>query len=415
MVLAAIQGLIGLVFFSNNTFALATNPWFTSNIDYYTAATKRSDGSLGVLLATWTRISWATNGSTFKTYIDGVQDISNSSTVDEVAVGSIGVCASNTADLYFDDCVWDNTSSTDDIGDVRVQLAQPNAAGTYTQFATAVPSGTHYTTYDDNPGSISDSDYVQEPNKSALRDTAGLESCSDAGLVGTDTINAVQIWARMSGDNVDPTSGITVRDNGTNYETLSVMADDALPAAWVSKMYATNAPRGSAWTQAIFDSLEAGAYHGGDSDDTFLTVLMAMIAYTVASSPDPDISLDISSYDYGVVANSSTNNTGLDYFTITNNSGFAVDLSIKATDFTGGVGWTLSDTATAGVNTAGLKAGLFGGSYNIIVKKTAPYNDLDTSVADSGTVEFGLQLLAPTGVTDGVQKTTIVTVTATAS
>lgn len=129
----------------------------------------------------------------------------------------------------------------------------------------------------------------------------------------------------------------------------------------------------------------------------------------------PNVSINDGDYDFGVVVNSSTPNTGLDYFTITNNSGFAVDLSIKATDFVGGVGWTLSDTATPGVNTAGLKAGLAGDDYNIIVKKTAPFNDLDTSVADSGTVEFGLQLLAPTGVTDGVEKTTTVTVTAVAS
>ena len=131
--------------------------------------------------------------------------------------------------------------------------------------------------------------------------------------------------------------------------------------------------------------------------------------------PTPNIGLDETAFGFGVVANSSTPDTGLDYFTITNSSAFAVDLSIKATDFSGGVGWTLSDTAEPGVNTVGMKAGLEGGSYNIIVKKTAPFNNLKEGLAAAGTQSFGLQLLAPTGVTDPVEKTTTVTITAVAS
>jgi len=82
---------------------------------------------------------------------------------------------------------------------------------------------------------------------------------------------------------------------------------------------------------------------------------------------------------------------------------------------TGGVTWTLSDTATPASNVYGLKAGLDGGSYNIIVKKNSPFNDLVTSLADSGTQDWGLQLLAPTAFSDGALKTGTVTLTASAS
>ena len=61
----------------------------------------------------------------------------------------------------------------------------------------------------------------------------------------------------------------------------------------------------------------------------------------------------------------------------------------------------------------GLKAGLSGGDYTIIVKKNSPYNDLVTGLADSGTQDWGLKLWTPTAYTDGATKTGTVTITAT--
>lgn len=113
------------------------------------------------------------------------------------------------------------------------------------------------------------------------------------------------------------------------------------------------------------------------------------------------------------VAVSSTYTTGLTYFTVTNNSGGAVDIDIRATDMTGGNTWTLSDTATPGSMIYGLKAGLDGGDYTIIVKKNSPYNDLVTGLADSGTQDWGLKLYTPTVYTDGATKTGTVTISAT--
>ena len=92
----------------------------------------------------------------------------------------------------------------------------------------------------------------------------------------------------------------------------------------------------------------------------------------------------------------------------------AVNITIGGTDITGGTTWTLSDTATPGIATAGMKAGLDGGAYNIIVKKTAPFNILKASLASSASQAWGLQLLAPTNYTDDTQKAGTVTLTATA-
>ena len=116
------------------------------------------------------------------------------------------------------------------------------------------------------------------------------------------------------------------------------------------------------------------------------------------------------------VAVSSEYATGLDYFAVTNSSGGAVTITIQGEDLIGdGDDWTLSDTATAGNMTYGLKAGLNGDDYNIIVKKTegGGYNTLVANLADSGSQKWGLEMYTPTVYTNGNDKTGVVTITAT--
>jgi hypothetical protein len=126
-----------------------------------------------------------------------------------------------------------------------------------------------------------------------------------------------------------------------------------------------------------------------------------------------NISNTPSSYNGGPVAPNSTVSTGLGYFNVTNNSGSAVNITIGGTDVTGGITWTLSDTATPGPTTFGLKAGLNGGSYNIIIKKTSPFNTFKSNLGNGASQLWGFQILAPTVATDTVQKTSTITLTAT--
>lgn len=128
----------------------------------------------------------------------------------------------------------------------------------------------------------------------------------------------------------------------------------------------------------------------------------------------PNISNDPSSYAFGILEESLSYSTNLDYFTVTNNSGYPVNITIGGSDMTGGVTWILADDAEPGTNRYGLKAGLaVSGSYDIIVKKTGSFNPLVSGLAASDTREWGLQLLAPTSFTDGVAKEGTVTLTAT--
>jgi hypothetical protein len=101
---------------------------------------------------------------------------------------------------------------------------------------------------------------------------------------------------------------------------------------------------------------------------------------------------------------SSIYTTGLDAFTVTNNGNCPIDISVSGTDMTGGNTWTLSDTATPGADTFGVKAGIFGADYTIVVKKTAPYNLISSNIAVNSNVVFGIKFYAPTSASDGVNK-----------
>lgn len=100
-------------------------------------------------------------------------------------------------------------------------------------------------------------------------------------------------------------------------------------------------------------------------------------------------------YAFGSVVQGTTYSTGLSYFTLQNYGEQAIDVSIGGTDMLGTLStWTLSDSATAGVDTIGLLAGT--ADYNVTVRKTAPYNNLTSSLGAGSSTTWGLRLRTPT-------------------
>lgn len=149
------------------------------------------------------------------------------------------------------------------------------------------------------------------------------------------------------------------------------------------------------------------------ADDINIGVLFGLVA-----AAEPSITVDPITYNFGVVAESSTPSTITTYFTITNASTIQTDQTISVTTNTwsGGVTWTHSDTATPGVNTAGLLANKGGtwGTGDVIIKYNATWNYIAENQAANTNYSFGLKLIAPTSFTDGVQKQIIVRITAVA-
>jgi len=162
-------------------------------------------------------------------------------------------------------------------------------------------------------------------------------------------------------------------------------------------------------------SQEYSDYLSGFYDTVYLNI------YGTGETAIEDISNTPATYDFGNVSADSTYSSDINEFTITNSSGDAVDITISGTDMVetgaGGYTWTLSDTATVGEDTYGLKAGLDDDddSFDAVVKKSETYNTLVSSLADSGTQDWGLQLLTPSSITDYTKGEMEATVTLTAA
>lgn len=126
---------------------------------------------------------------------------------------------------------------------------------------------------------------------------------------------------------------------------------------------------------------------GSDTEDVTTFTFLYVGRWVTPNSP--------TTYNFGSVGISSITSTGLSNFTVTNNGQESVDIAISGTDMIGANStWTLSNTATAGNSTMGLLAGI--SSYNVIVKKAAPFNALTTSLGAGASRTWGLRLLAPT-------------------
>ena len=97
-------------------------------------------------------------------------------------------------------------------------------------------------------------------------------------------------------------------------------------------------------------------------------------------------------------------------FTVTNDGNVAENITIKATNFTGGVGWTLA--STVGVDTVVMKAGKSGDAQSamVVVMPTGGANFI-SALAVNGTMKWEFNLSTGT-FTDGVEKSTTITLTA---
>lgn len=151
-----------------------------------------------------------------------------------------------------------------------------------------------------------------------------------------------------------------------------------------------------------------------------LPILVSASTADISVTATPQlISITVSptSYDFGNVAPGATPFTTTTYFTIDNTSNVVTNQTISVTTSTwsGGIGWTHSDTCTPGANTAGLKANKGGtwGTGDVIVKYTSPLYIAENQAANTD-YSFGLKLWAPTSFGDSVTKSITVRVTAVA-
>lgn len=265
----------------------------------------------------------------------------------------------------------------------RISVAEASQVGAFIRCSTSAGSAA-YTLYTITGLDASPLDAVNNSTGTGTDASTG-----STGLLAQD--DEVVVAATSVEDEVDDAHGSWT--TGTGYVSGNELFD------------ATNGggDAGNVQCHSVVKIVTDGtsqAYQGVDAGHDSSLWAACIVSYKVATGCSPSISLNVYSWNVSggaAVDLSSTYNTGLTYFTITNNSGGAVDITIHGTDMTGGgFTWTLSDTATAGDMIYGMKAGLSGTSYNITVKKNAVYNTLVAGLADSGTQDFGLELYTPT-------------------
>lgn len=211
---------------------------------------------------------------------------------------------------------------------------------------------------------------------------------ADGVLVGDNKADTITIW---------PTT-LTIANYGGATDTWNAMPTEAMVES-------------ANFGVVLSVSLPANTLNRIQVDFIRMTIYYTVAGCTEDISNTPDTW----SVNGGSPVSASSNySTGLTYFTVTNNSGGAVDITISGTDMTGGgYTWDLADDGNPGDMTYALKAGLSGGDYTIIVRETATYNTLVSGLDDGLTQDWGLKLWTPTVMTnEGNAKSGIVTITA---
>jgi hypothetical protein len=178
---------------------------------------------------------------------------------DDQKLNLTGVDTTNTSNQYaseirlggsFVDDVYIGDTNADRLGDVRVELRNVNAAGTYTEWTPS--TGSNYQNVDESPGHDSDSTY----NKSATvgqRDTYNMTSlAATSGL-----IKVVEPIAVMRKDDATLRQAALLLKAGS---TLDVGSTETLGLTYAAyrKRYVINPDTGVAFTISEVNALEAG-------------------------------------------------------------------------------------------------------------------------------------------------------------
>jgi len=163
---------------------------------------------------------------------------------------------------------------------------------------------------------------------------------------------------------------------------------------------------------ARFDNVRVRKYVDPEPAATVGSEESADISNTPASKDFGTVTTDTDYWAYGgTTAPSFPLSSGECFFTVTNYSSDAVDISISATNFIGGAGWALAGSPGAGIVT--LKAGKSGDNDEAdMVTLTTGDKAFISGLAISESKAWELKLETGT-FTDSAQKTSIITLTAT--
>lgn len=186
----------------------------------------------------------------------------------------IGGNAANGQLWYIDDVFVDDSAFTTLD---TIKRMDANAEGTDTAWTNS------YTSINEIPHD-GDTNVIFSSASSAA-ETYGLESCSEAGILGSGFV--VKQGAVMRESTSDTTlAGLRMRSGGTTSDTTPV---DVGTTAWVlfAKLFALNPDDSAAWEVADLDALQVGVVKGADASQVNCTSIWAMVAYLASTITIP--------------------------------------------------------------------------------------------------------------------------------
>jgi len=311
-----------------------------------------------------------------------------------------------------------NNPPTSEITDQRyqagdVETLRPNAAGDLTELEAS--SGNNYEC-------VNEAD--ADGDESFVYICGGVVFGADLYNIvdhseGSGTINKITVYFCCRYILSEGYAYAVIKSNSTTWSG----SQKILSGSWVlySQEWATNPADDEAWSWDDIDALQIGAeLENGDNfdEESQCTQVYVEVDYTAAA----DISNAPGSKDFGTVSESTSYwsngsaptfplDDGECFFTVTNNSSDPVNISIEAADFGGGVGWTIAGSPD--VDTVTLKAGKSGdNAEGDMVTLTNSDQGFISDLAASDSIKWEIKLETGT-FTDGVQKTSTITLTAT--
>lgn len=221
---------------------------------------------------------------------------------------------------------------------------------------------------------------------------------------GTNYVVYVDSVSKVTGTYTGLTSIQSLADIGNTGETTQRWE------AWdgiIDEVRVSNTPRSAAWIEASYETgIDDLLDFGGEEPDIF----------NAPSSKDFGTVSESSDYwAYGgTTAPSFPLGDGECHFTMTNNGSDPVDILIRATDFSGGTpGWALD--ASPGPDTVTLKVGKVGDEEVDLKTLTTIDQAFITALGASSSMRWELKMETPTSFSNADQKTSTITLTATAS
>jgi len=243
-------------------------------------------------------------------------------------------------------------------------------------------------------------------NYVGVNQTSPVGATAGRTLTSSSTTQSVSITTTVANSMV---VGGVVTPGGTG-DPMTALANNTERADFATGTGGAGSD-GACWAGEA-NRASTGAFTFGATASASLRGTIAAIELKAAAE---DIA-NAGTYSFGNVDEGFTYSAPVTTWTITNNSGYAVNITIYGTDLTGGTTpWTLSNDGSAGTDIYGLKAGTVTDTYSVVVKRegSTPYNTLAT-VSAGATQSWGLQLLVPTTISDFTVKSGTVTLVAAA-